>query len=271
MTVSRYRRFAQPSLAWGALTAFVAQVIASVPTIEAQQVLAPPAGMAATSSRLAQTSKIDAGNPLPWRYTPAFDVGGYTQADTSGSSYTTVCVRMCDGYYFPISHSASQGRFHHDEEACQSRCGASEARLFFYPNKGGGDMSSAIDLTGRSYASLRSAFLHTRKLVSGCTCRPEPWTQEALDRHRQYAIAGTGDVSAGSTGIGSFTVVAGNYDAARASSDAVRSSDGEPGPAAEPRRQPETKANPPPVFWTVSPDKAARASTGVGGASGSVP
>ena len=54
------------------------------------------------------------------------------------TTYRTLCVRMCDGYYFPISSAATQDTLMHDADACSASCGT-EARLFFHPSTGGDD------------------------------------------------------------------------------------------------------------------------------------
>lgn len=102
-----------------------------------------------------------------------------------GQRFRTVCVRICDGYYWPISFSTTRGQFYRDEAQCQSSCGG-EARLFYHPNPGGG-MADAVDQTGRAYTQLATAFLYRRKRIDGCACRPAPWSEAELARHRQYA------------------------------------------------------------------------------------
>ena len=42
----------------------------------------------------------------------------------------TVCVRLCDGGFFPISNSASRGHLSRDADICRSRCSGPEARLY---------------------------------------------------------------------------------------------------------------------------------------------
>ena len=37
-------------------------------------------------------------------------------------TFRTVCVRSCDGYYFPISYSTVQSRFADDQRTCQREC-----------------------------------------------------------------------------------------------------------------------------------------------------
>jgi hypothetical protein len=99
--------------------------------------------------------------------------------------FRTVCVRTCDGYYWPISFSTSRDQFFADEAQCQASCDGG-AQLFYHPNPGGG-MADAVDLSGRAYTQLASAFLYRKKRIDGCTCRPAPWSQAERDRHRQYA------------------------------------------------------------------------------------
>jgi hypothetical protein len=100
-------------------------------------------------------------------------------------TYRTVCVRLCDGFFFPISFSTTPDRFAADENACLSRCG-SPARLYVYPNPGA-EPEQMTDLRGQPYMALKSAFLFRTEYVEACTCKPHPWEQEALDRHRLYA------------------------------------------------------------------------------------
>ncbi len=66
----------------------------------------------------------------------------------AGSGYRTVCVRMCDGYYYPISYSAGPSKFPEDEKTCQASCPAAEAQLFTHRNPGE-DINQAVS-TGRT-------------------------------------------------------------------------------------------------------------------------
>jgi len=103
------------------------------------------------------------------------------------TTYRTLCVRMCDGFYFPISYATGSTDFAHDAEICAASCGG-DARLFYYPNPGG-NIESMLDMTGRAYASYPVAFRYRKTLVPGCQCRPQPWTEAERARHRGYAAA----------------------------------------------------------------------------------
>jgi hypothetical protein len=103
----------------------------------------------------------------------------------SGGPYRTVCVRACDGYYFPLRHNAWRRNFASDVKSCRNACGE-EARLFYYPVNGG-STDAMTDLAGRPYSEMPYAFAYRKALVSGCTCKPAPWSREEVARHQSYA------------------------------------------------------------------------------------
>ncbi len=102
-------------------------------------------------------------------------------------NYRTVCVRMCDGYYFPLSNSTTKKSFFRDQSKCSATCGQ-EARLFHMPANSM-DIDQAVDQQGRIYGYLPIAYKYRKTLVAGCQCKPEPWSEAELARHRQYADA----------------------------------------------------------------------------------
>jgi hypothetical protein len=123
--------------------------------------------------------------PSPYRSVP--DHGGWEEPERRTGSFRTVCVRLCDGYYWPLSHGVSRGSFYRDAAACRSGCGE-EARLFYMPSATS-DIDDAVDQTGRPYARLPTAYLYRKARVAGCLCRPEPWSAAELLRHERYALA----------------------------------------------------------------------------------
>ena len=78
------------------------------------------------------------------------------QRGDNGRGYRTVCVRTCDGFYWPVSYAAPRSRFYRDGNVCAASCG-SEAKLFHFPAKGG-QIEDAVDQSGRVYARLPTAF-----------------------------------------------------------------------------------------------------------------
>jgi len=95
-----------------------------------------------------------------------------------GGTFRTVCVRTCDGFYFPISYSTSPDRFRDDEQACQRMCPASDVSLYTYHNPGE-EMAQAVSLNGRLYTELPTAFQYRKAVDPACSCRRpgESWAQ----------------------------------------------------------------------------------------------
>jgi len=86
-------------------------------------------------------------------------------------TYRTLCVRTCDGYYFPISYSTVPSKFTDDERQCQRMCPASEAQLFTYRNPGE-DVARATSLNGgKQYSELPNAFSYRKQYNAACSCR----------------------------------------------------------------------------------------------------
>jgi Protein of unknown function (DUF2865) len=111
------------------------------------------------------------------------DDGGQSKGGKGG--HRTVCVRLCDGYYWPVNFEAKRSQFPKEARSCQSSCDG-EAKLFHYPNHG--DINDAVDNSGKPYARLPAAFLYRKKLVAGCTCRAEAWSDAEVSRHQAYAL-----------------------------------------------------------------------------------
>ena len=106
-------------------------------------------------------------------------------APRAQSGYRTVCVRLCDGFFFPISYGASEGNLGRDQSACSNSCAG--ARLF-YGKTGNDDPDDMVDMSGQRYSKLANANLFRTQYVEACKCKPHAWEQEASDRHRIYAL-----------------------------------------------------------------------------------
>jgi hypothetical protein len=113
--------------------------------------------------------------------------GGVAQGLAGAGGFRTMCVRLCDGYYFPINYSSDQGDFRSDSERCQMACPSSEVKLFYYRNAGE-KLEEMRSVDGEKYKQLKNAFLYRSRFVANCRCRPEPWTREARSRHDEFAL-----------------------------------------------------------------------------------
>lgn len=117
------------------------------------------------------------------RYQPdqsSDDVQPYERDET----VRTLCVRMCDGFYFPISSTTLRSGLARDADKCNAMCSA-EAQLFYH-STAGGSVDTMVDLTGRAYSSFPNAYKYRKTLVEGCRCRPQPWSETERQRHRAY-------------------------------------------------------------------------------------
>ena len=105
----------------------------------------------------------------------------------SGTTYRTMCVRTCDGFYFPVSFATGKGGLRKDARTCKSSCGE-PARLYYYPNPGG-EPEDMVSYRGKKkYKKLKNAFLFRKEFVADCRCKAEPWTQTSKKRHLKYAV-----------------------------------------------------------------------------------
>lgn len=116
------------------------------------------------------------------------------QSDTPGNTYRTVCVRTCDGYFFPISFSTQPSRFVDDQRACQRMCPAAEAVLYTHRNPGE-DMNQAVSAGGRLYSELPNAFKFRQEFNAACSCKKqgETWA-EALKGTEDRSTIEQGDI-----------------------------------------------------------------------------
>jgi hypothetical protein len=128
-------------------------------------------------------------NPAGQPGMPAGDVG------PQSGTYRTVCVRSCDGGYFPISFATVPGRFPDDERSCKALCPASEATLFTYRNPGE-DISSAVSINGQPYTALPNAFRYRQEFNPSCSCKAagQSWSDALKDADDKTAAEQQGDI-----------------------------------------------------------------------------
>lgn len=91
----------------------------------------------------------------------------------AAGTYRTMCVRTCDGYYFPISFATTTGNFSRDEKACQSMCPGTEVALYHH-DAAGEESEAMISLSGEPYTALPTAFNYRKTDIAklpGCECR----------------------------------------------------------------------------------------------------
>lgn len=102
-----------------------------------------------------------------------------------GGEYRTMCVRTCDGYFFPMSNAATVSEFERDRKNCQSSCPGTDV-VVFYGQRTDEDAGRMISVaTGRPYSELPNAYLYKKPDVEtpqGCGCNAP----------RNFSILGSG-------------------------------------------------------------------------------
>ncbi|CDX11973.1 conserved exported hypothetical protein [Mesorhizobium sp. ORS 3324] len=138
-----------------------------------------------------------------------------------GGEFRTVCVRICDGYFFPMSNAASYGDFERDQKNCESSCPGTEMQVFYTRgmDDDAGSMTSSV--TGRPYSELPTAYRYKQANYSrppACGCN---------------------------AGAGNFSIIAGNPPNPEQSQPDSGAAPFVPSPAAkpDPGADPETLAN----------------------------
>ena len=110
-------------------------------------------------------------------------------------TFRTVCVRSCDGAYFPISFATVPARFPDDEKTCKNLCPAAEATLFTYRNPGE-DMNQAVSVNGQAYSSSPNAFRYRQEFNPSCACKAvgQTWSDALKSIDDKAAAAQQGDI-----------------------------------------------------------------------------
>jgi hypothetical protein len=87
-----------------------------------------------------------------------------------------VCVRLCDGYFFPLASLGKGGR-DGAAQMCQAQCPGTETEAFVVGSDD--DITRAVGEGGKSYMELTNALRYQKATVPGCSCRrsDESWGQ----------------------------------------------------------------------------------------------
>jgi Protein of unknown function (DUF2865) len=88
------------------------------------------------------------------------------EARIRGTGGKAVCVRTCDGYYFPL-HVRGAALQEDGDKVCQSLCPAAETKIFFNP----GEIENARSPDGETYGDLENAFRYRKTYDPSCFCR----------------------------------------------------------------------------------------------------
>ena len=110
----------------------------------------------------------------------------YRSIDPNGR-YRSVCVRLCDGFFYPISYSTYGGHLGQDAQECQANC-AAPAELYVYRNPGQ-EIEQAVSLNGSAYMDLPVALRYRKEYVHGCSCKQAEYNPTDIEAANKRAEA----------------------------------------------------------------------------------
>ncbi len=97
-----------------------------------------------------------------------------------------VCVRTCDGSFFPVSYSGAGSRADSLEDVCRALCPNADMALYSFPF--GGTIDEAASPTGEPYANLPNAGKFEKAFDPSCACRRkgQTWAEALADAEARY-------------------------------------------------------------------------------------
>ena len=123
-------------------------------------------------------SAIDAGAALdasPERKHKKMD------ASASLASRRSVCVRLCDGFFFPVAPLSGRTDLASHEAACEDNCPDAPTALYIEPS-GSDKIEDAVSTSGAPYTALPVALRSRTTLDNTCACH------RAASRRYNYAL-----------------------------------------------------------------------------------
>jgi hypothetical protein len=94
--------------------------------------------------------------------------GQGTGAPGTRSSAQLVCVRTCDGFFFPVSAGGSADRAV-AEFMCKASCPGAPVKLF--TRRAGGEIEDAVGADRSGYRKLAAALSFRKEVSPACSCR----------------------------------------------------------------------------------------------------
>jgi hypothetical protein len=121
---------------------------------------------------------------------PVATGGAGGDADSmSGGAY---CVRVCDGYYFPLIKSSQLSA----QQSCDFACPSARVQLYQ-----GASIDQARNAKGERYSALRAAFSFRDKFTARCSCNdPAASRDYYLRLSRRDPTLRSGDIVVGEKG-----------------------------------------------------------------------
>ncbi len=111
-----------------------------------------------------------------------------TDDQTPRGGSQAICVRTCDGGFFPLNYSARNGNLGTLGELCTALCPNTEVSL--YTRNPDNDVGTALGADGTPYRDLQNAFKFQKSYDSNCTCKAkgESWVQALSQSDAEHVL-----------------------------------------------------------------------------------
>ena len=105
-----------------------------------------------------------------------------------------VCVRSCDGSFFPVSYSAGGSRLDELQDMCRALCPNADVNLYTYSPSA--DIETAVSISGARYMDSPTALKYRQSVDSTCSCRRrgQSWADALAGAEQRLGGAGKTDI-----------------------------------------------------------------------------
>lgn len=124
------------------------------------------------------------GEGAPWMDGPGFYE---EQRPVLGQA---VCVRTCDGYFFPLPSATQDAR--QAAQMCQAQCPAAPTAVFY--KEQGGQIEQSFSADGQPYLALPNALSYRASVVETCACRAPGQTWADALAQAETMVGGGGEI-----------------------------------------------------------------------------
>jgi Protein of unknown function (DUF2865) len=116
--------------------------------------------------------------------------GSTTEAHAGSKA---VCVRSCDGSFFPVSYAA-YGRLEDLQDMCRALCPNAEVTLYTYSPSA--DIDQAVSITGAHYMDSPTALKYRKSVDNSCSCRRrgQSWAEALVGAEQRLGSGGKTDI-----------------------------------------------------------------------------
>ncbi len=117
---------------------------------------------------------------------------GGTLTPTAGAE--ALCVRTCDGGFFPLIYSSRHLSPDGLTELCKASCPNADVKV--YTRVPGEEVKTAVGLDGTPYTNLPNALKFEKTYDPACSCKPagQSWSQALANAEAILGHEGKGDI-----------------------------------------------------------------------------